>query len=170
MEFLSIEINQISPTYIEFVQYKTIIPEIIENPDGSAQEIGKEITYLQNKMIFPIAKMNIQTICEPIEQKRFGIPKDQMESPFEQPKETFANESFFDVEYIAIILSMSNLNSFALPKYTENEMIKGDDVRYIKTPNQFMWIGGEKIEFDQFLINLTHLGSKLVDQPIKATA
>jgi hypothetical protein len=169
MEFLSIEINQISPTYIEFVQYKTIIPEQNDNPDGMI-EIGKEITYLQNKMIFPIAKMNIQTICEPIEQKRFGIPKNEIESPFEQPKETFANESFFDVEYIAIILSMSNLNSFALPKYTENEIMKGDDIEYMKTPNQFRWMGGEKIEFEQVLINLTNLGSRLFDQPIKATA
>lgn len=156
MEFLSIEINQMSETYIEFVQYKTIIPEQMENPDGMI-EIGKEITYLQNKTIFPIVKMNIQTICEPISNDRDQIkfqevPSEKSASRIDQ----FQIESFSDVEYIAIILSMSNLNSFALPKYTENEIIKGDDVQYIKTPNQFIWFG-EKMEFEQVLNNLTKL-------------
>lgn len=158
MEFLSIEINQMSETYIEFVQYKTIIPEQIENPDGMI-EVGKEITYLQNKTILPILRMNIQTICEPISQKRGFFPDKFEQMPIEKTEsriDQFQIESFSDVEYIAIILSMSNLNSFALPKYTENEMIKGDDVQYIKTPNQFIWFG-ERIEFEQVLNNLTKL-------------
>lgn len=154
MEFLSIEINQMSETYIEFVQYKTIIPEPIENPDGMI-EIGKEITYLQNKTIFPIVKMNIQTICEPISNDRDQIKFEELQK--EKIDQIAQFQTFVDVEYIAIILSMSNLNSFALPKYTENEIIKGDDVQYIKTPNNFIWMGGEKIEFEQVLYNLTKL-------------
>lgn len=143
MEFLTIQIEQISKNYIQIQQIKNVVadPEFGKVEKRAFVDVQKEIKEsksLQSQTIFPINKMVIQTISDVI------------------PQNIFANGSFIvsegnsDMEFCSIILTMLNFNSFALPKYTPNQIEFKNDIEFYHVENQF-WFNGEQISFNEIM-------------------
>jgi hypothetical protein len=143
MEFLTIQIEQISKNYIKIEQIKNVVSDpsfdvIVKDSKLNARKDIKESKTLQSQTIFPINKMVIQTISDVM------------------PENILSNGSFVvsdansQIEFCAIVLSMMNFNSFALPKYAPNQIAFKNDIEFYHVENEF-WFNGEQVTFDKIM-------------------
>lgn len=160
MQFLTIQIDQISKNYIQIQQFKNVVA----NPNFDQIANGRELytkkeqkqgSELQSQTILPIDKMLIQTSSD-------VIPTNIVEK-----SSIVVLDKNGQIEFCAITLSLLNVNSFALPKYTSNQIIfkEGDFETYF-AENQFLF-NGEICSFERMMNILFTLSATTNGSPVE---